>query len=364
MRIAVDATALYGRYGGVEYSLWNLLCALHAEDSQHEYCIYIPSDGPPPASLKKFNSRWRWIRLPFSGRQKLRRIFWQQRILPTQLLRDGCDILHAPTYVAPLQGTVPVVLTVYDLIALSHPQFATALNRLHYGVLLPASIKRATRIIVPSKAVGCELTARFPVRFPHIVELGLEPAFFAPPSLEMKIGVRKRYHLPERYLLFVGNFEPKKNLKNVLRALELLPDAPPLVIAGGNRAWAGHEMHSSPRAHVTGYVARADLPALYAGCSAFVFPSLAEGFGLPVLEALACGAPVITSKAVPLPELEKAVLIRNPNSPASIADGISRILHEPGEAERLRNAGQDYAKPYTWRRAARETLAIYRELAG
>jgi glycosyltransferase involved in cell wall biosynthesis len=363
VRIAVDATALYGRYGGVEYSLWNLLGGFHAEDSQHEYCVYIPSDGPPPASLAKFNSRWRWIRLPFSGRQKLQRIFWQQQTLPTQLLRDGCDILHAPTYVAPLQATVPTVLTVYDLIALSHPQFATPLNRLHYGVLLPASIKRATRIIVPSKAVRQELTARFPVRFPRVVELGLEPAFFETPSAEAKADVRKRYHLPERYLLFVGNFEPKKNLKNVLRALEMVPDAPPLVIAGGNRAWAGHEMHSSTRTHVTGYVARADLPALYAGCSAFVFPSLAEGFGLPVLEALACGAPVVTSRTVPLPELEQAVLICNPNSATSIAEGISRILHEPGETERLRTAGQEYAKPYTWRRAAREILAIYRELA-
>ena len=182
MRIAVDATALYGRYGGVEYSLWNLLCGLHAQDTQHEYCVYIPADGPPPTLLQPFNARWRWIRLPFEGRQKLRRIFWQQRILPGRLLRDGCDILHAPTYVAPLQTSVPTVLTVYDLIALTHPQFATPLNRLHYGALLPASIKRATRIIVPSQAVAREITARFPARFPHVVELGLEPACFQSPS--------------------------------------------------------------------------------------------------------------------------------------------------------------------------------------
>lgn len=362
MRIAVDATALYGRYGGVEYALWNLLCALHAEDTQHEYCIYIPGDGPPPASLKKFNARWRWIRLPFTGRQKLQRILWQQRLLPAQLLRDGCDILHAPTYVAPLQVPVPTVLTVYDLIALSHPRFATRLNRLHYSALLPASIKRAARIIVPSQAVGRELTARFPVRFPRVVELGLEPAFFEPPSGQAQAKVRKRYGLPERYLLFVGNFEPKKNLQNLLRALELVPGAPPLVVAGGNRAWPGHQVQGSALVHLTGYVARADLPALYAGCTAFVFPSLAEGFGLPVLEALACGAPVVTSKAVPLPELRQAALICNPQSPADIARCISRILHGTEETARLQTAGREYARPYTWRRAARETLAIYRGL--
>ena len=84
MRIAVDATALYGRYGGVEYSLWNLLCALHAQDAQHEYSVFIPHDGPPPAQLHAFDSRWRWIRLPFRGEEKLRRIFWQQFVLPRQ----------------------------------------------------------------------------------------------------------------------------------------------------------------------------------------------------------------------------------------------------------------------------------------
>lgn len=362
MRIAVDATALYGRYGGVEYSLWNLLCGLNAQDTQHEYCVYIPADGPPPALLQSFNARWRWVRLPFEGRQKLRRIFWQQRILPGQLLRDGCGILHAPTYIAPLQASVPVVLTVYDLIALTHPQFATPLNRLHYGALLPASIKRATRIITPSQAVAREITARFPSRFPRVVELGLEPAFFKETSQQVMAQVRERYRLPERYLLFVGNFEPKKNLQNVLRALERLPQAPPLVVAGGNRAWAGHQVRGGARIHVTGYVARADLPALYAGCTAFVFPSLAEGFGLPVLEALACGAPVVTSPAVALPELEKVALICNPNSPADIADGISRILQDSEETARLQVTGREYARPYTWRWAASETLAIYRGL--
>ena len=365
MRIGVDATALYGCYGGVEYSLWNLLCALHAERSDNEYSVFIPGDGPPLEHLRAFNSRWRWIRLPFRGEEKLRRIFWQQCVLPGQLLRERCDVLHAPTYVAPLNTPVPVALTVYDLIAIAQPQFATPLNRRHYGLMLPQSISRATRIVVPSEKVKNEIAARFPdaSERTHVISLGVEPIFFQEQSPAISDEVRVRYDLPEKYLLFVGNFEPKKNLGNVLRALESIPDAPPLVVAGGMRAWPQCEMKSNGLVRTIGYVARRDLPALYGQCEAFLFPSLAEGFGLPVLEALACGAPVITSEAVPLPGLENAALLCDADQPDSIAAALQSLLGNVDERARLAKAGRDYARPFTWRRAAKQTLEVYRETA-
>lgn len=362
MRIGIDATALYGRYGGVEYALWNLLVGLHAEDAHGEYVLYIPRDGPPPARLQKFNARWQWKRLPFCGAQKLRRIFWQQKILPAQLLKDRCDILHAPTYIAPWSTPIPTLLTVYDLIALSHPQFATAPNRLHYGALLPRSIQKAARVIAPTRAVAQEIETRFPNAKVSVVPLGLEPIFFEPPPTLDMTRVRARYNLPEKYLLFVGNFEPKKNLQTLLAALDFLPDAPPLVIAGGNRAWRGHNAGSTPKAKTIGYVARADLPALYSGSSAFVFPSLAEGFGLPVLEALACGTPVVTSAHVPLPDLEKVARICDPQNAAEIAAAINRASENKSETAQLVSAGKEYARAFTWRRAASETMAIYEAL--
>lgn len=367
MQIAIDATALYGRYGGVEYSLWNLLSALHAEGTQNEYVLYIPHDGPPHARLERFGARWRWVRLPFCGAQKLRRIFWQQKILPGQLLRNKCDILHAPTYISPWSTPVPTILTVYDLIALSHPQFATTPNRLHYGALLPHSIRHATRVIAPTRRVADEIEIRFPSTEVSVIPLGLEPIFFATPSTPDMARVRSRYNLPEKYLLFVGNFEPKKNLQILLDAIESLPNAPPLIIAGGNRAWRGHEAGSTPgtrsaEVSAIGYVARADLPTLYSGCAAFVFPSLAEGFGLPVLEALACGAPVVTSAAVPLPDLEKVALVCDPCQAGEIAASIQRILENEKTTERLKTLGKEYARAFTWQRAARETLALYQML--
>lgn len=368
MRIAIDATALYGRYGGVEYALWNLLRALGAQAETIEYCVYIPHDGPPPALLQPFPKNWRWVRLPFRGDQRLKRILWQQLVLPLQLRARGCTLLHAPTYVLPLLNKVlnrswrvPIILTVYDLIALESPQFATPSNRLHYGVMLPRSIHIADRIIVPSETVreGVLRQSLQAANKLRVVPLGVEPLFFQERSTLLLDEVRGRYSLPEKYLLFVGNFEPKKNLERILQALEKLPDAPPLVISGGARAW--HAVQSTPGVQTIGYVRRRDLPALYAQCEAFVFPSLAEGFGLPVLEALASGAPVVTSTSVALPNLNDVVALCDPCSVESIAATIKRVLDNAAFSHHLRTAGKEYARPFTWSQAAQQTLEIYRE---
>jgi glycosyltransferase involved in cell wall biosynthesis len=373
MNIGVDATALYGRYNGVEYALWNLLCGLHAVDNDNHYTVYIPHDGPPPGHIKGFNPRWNWVRLSFDGAEKVRRIGWQQGHLPLQLARDGCDVLHSPTYVAPLMARVPVVLTVYDLIALVQPQFATRLNRLHYGVMLRRSMEHAQRIIVPSQHVKQDLAHIEPDAAARtcVIPLGVERDFLREYDSAERDAVRARYHLPERFLLFVGNFEPKKNLQNLLRALHQIPDAPPLVLAGGARAWHSYESSLQEpdssslalRTFSIGYVRRRDLPVLYAMCEAFVFPSLAEGFGLPVLEALASGAAVVTSTAVPLPNLKDVALICDPHNPAAIADGIRRVLHDADLRDHLRHKGRAYARPFTWRHAATMTLDVYRSLA-
>jgi len=367
MKIAVDATALYGRYNGVEYALWNLLSALRELDQENHYVIYVPRDGPSRASRREWNGsereRWQWKFLPFRGRDKMRRIWWQQAILPRQLLRDGCRILHAPTYVMPLRATVPTLLTVYDLIALTHPQFATRANRLHYSALLGKSLARATCISVPSETVKRAVVSHLPAaaRKTHVVPLGVEPIFRAPVTEEIKGQVRARYALPDKFLLFVGNFEPKKNLRGLMRALELLPQAPPLVLAGGARAW-NHNENFTARMQTTGYVERRDLPALYAMCEVFVFPSLAEGFGLPVLEALACGAAVVTSAEVPLPDLSSAALICDARDPASIARAIERVLNDQSLRDDLRVRARRYAEPFGRQRTAQMTLDLYRSL--
>jgi glycosyltransferase involved in cell wall biosynthesis len=157
----------------------------------------------------------------------------------------------------------------------------------------------------------------------------------------------------------VGNFEPKKNLPNLLRALEMLPDAPPLVVAGGIKPWPRFD-HLLRNVQKIGFVQRNELPALYAMCSVFCFPSLAEGFGLPVLEALACGAPVLASTAVPLPQLKRVAALADPRFPRSIAEHLA-VLLKLAESPQEVQLRRDFARPFSWENTARATLAVSHE---
>jgi len=365
MRIGIDATALYGRYGGVQYAVWNLLFALSRQQNAHEYIIYIPANGPPLRLRQKFDVRWHWRVLPFNGQERLKRIAWQQLALPILLKRDRCDLLYAPTYVAPIMSAVPVVLTVFDIIAMEHPQFATTTNRCHYQLLLPLSLRRAAKIAVPSEDVRQKTGERFGVKVllkTHVVPLGLEPLFFEEQT-NLKIeAVRQKYPLPQKYFLFVGNREPKKNIDSLMTAYQLLkkqrPDAPALVLAGGARPWKNQSIAVND-VHEIGYIRRRHLPALYAGSVGLVFPTLAEGFGLPVLEALACGAPVITTRAVPIPGIKNVVQIVDPHSVEQIAKAMVNLLDDPKITHQARLKGPQFAAPFTWNCAAEQMMDLF-----
>ncbi|RYG64166.1 glycosyltransferase family 1 protein, partial [bacterium] len=309
MKIAFDATALYGRRGGIENALWHSFAGLRAIDHENEYLVYVPRDAPePPLPL---NPLWRWQRLPFDGADKARRIFWQQFELPFWLKRERCDLLHSWNYVMPLLAPVPTILTVQDLIALDQSRFATRFNRWHYRAIMPRSLQRAARVIATTHRTQEAVLRRVPKAQVRVVPLGVEPLFFETVEQTQIEVVRAKYFLPPEYLLYVGNFEPKKNLPNLLRALKRLPEAPPLVLAGGIKPWPEVEKLLEGTRRI-GFVDREDLPPLYAGCEVFCFPSLCEGFGLPIVEALACVAPVLASTKVPLPDIGEVAAICKP----------------------------------------------------
>lgn len=365
MRIGIDATALYGRYGGVQYAVWNLLFALSRQKNEHEYVVYIPANGPPQRLRQKFDEAWQWRILPFKGQERLRRIAWQQLTLPELLKRDQCDLLYAPTYVAPVLSPVPVVLTVFDIIALQYPQFATLTNRLHYQILLPASLHRAAKIAVPSEEVRQKMGERFGAKVlgkTSVVPLGLEPLFFVEQSDSQTEMIQQQYQLPQKYFLFVGNREPKKNIDGLIAAYQLLKkrrvDAPELVLAGGARPWKNPSIVSQG-VHEIGYVSRRHLPVLYAESAGLIFPTLAEGFGLPVLEALASGAPVITTRAVPIPGIENVAQIVNPHSAEEIVKAMVKILDDSTITTQARVEGPRFAAAFTWKRAAERMLKSF-----
>lgn len=360
MRIVFDATALHGtngKRGGIENALWETFSHLRAIDGRHFYLACIAADTPVDWPD---DERWQWHRLPFEGAQKKRRILWQQLELPLLLRRTGADLLHSWNYVMPLVSRVPTILTVQDTIALDHPRFALRANRLHYRAIMPQSLKRAARVIVTSERTRQAVLRRAPRADVRVIPLGIEREITREIAPAEIYAIRRKYDLPTRFLFYLGNFEPKKNLPNLLRALELLPDAPPLVIAGGIAPWPQFDQLLRGVRQL-GFVPRGDVAALMGACEIFCFPSLCEGFGLPVLEALACGAPVVASSAVPLPNLERVALCPPPHQPRAIADAISRWLADDNLRAQMSAAGREYARAFTWERAAHSTLDLYRE---
>jgi alpha-1,3-rhamnosyl/mannosyltransferase len=228
---------------------------------------------------------------------------------------------------------------------------------------MPRSLQRAWRIITPAGPVARQIRRRQPAAGPklRVVPLGVDERFFKPVSPAARAAVRERYELPPEFCLFLGNLEPKKNLTNLLAAFDRLPEAPPLVIAGGIAPWPGLEARMG-RVQLLGFVEAAHLPALLASCELFCFPSLAEGFGLPVLEAMACGAAVVTSPGVPLPELEYFAQLAPPRSVEALAAAIARLLADKELRATRSHQGRAYAGRFTWESSARQTLAVYEEL--
>lgn len=360
MRIVFDATALHqpdGKRGGIETALWETFEHLRAIDGRNHYLVCIPADAPLDW---QDGPRWKWHRLPFTSAQKARRIAWQQLELPRFLHANSADLLHAWNYVMPILSPIPTILTMQDTIALDQPNFARRANRAHYRAIMPQSLRRAACVLVSTPRTRQAVLRRAPHADVRVIPLGVAPEFSAPISPEDMKNVRAKYDLPPQFLFYLGNFEPKKNLPNLLRALKLLPDAPPLVIAGGIAPWPQSDKLLRGIKQL-GFVPRADVPALLSACEVFCFPSLCEGFGLPVLEALACGAPVVASNAVPLPNLEQHALCPPPRAPRAIADAIARLLGDQSLRQKLSATGREYAREFTWERAARATLDVYWE---
>jgi len=289
--------------------------------------------------------------------------------------RDGIDLLHAPGYIAPLASGVPVVLTVYDLIALRHPRWCKRSNALHYGLMLPPSVRKAARIIVPSEATRRDVAERFPAASPkvRVIPLGVGEQYR---RLADRGAVRRacdRYGLPERFILFVGTQEPKKNVPGLLRAFQLLRSggscAHKLALAG-RRGWGRadvpariRELGLTGEVVMTGYVPDGDLVCLYNAADLFVFPSLYEGFGLPPLEAMACGVPVVCSTAGGLADVVAgAALTAEPGDAPALAAAMREGLTDAALRGRLAAAGAERAAQFTWRRHAEQVERLYREV--
>jgi glycosyltransferase involved in cell wall biosynthesis len=281
------------------------------------------------------------------------------------------DIFHATWHLLPCLSAAMPVMTLYDLTFATVPGTHLRLLRWSSNFLVPRFLRACGKIIAIS-----ESTKRDAIRLYGIPEEKIEvtwlavDARFQPADAEAVAMIRERHHLPERFLLYVGTIEPRKNLPVLLDALKILMErggGVPLVVAGA-KGWMYEDIFLKVRktglegiVHFTGYIPDEDLPALYSAAEAFLYPSLYEGFGFPVLEAMACGTPVVCSNSSSLPEVTgKAAVLLSPGAPGDWADTIQGILGSGTLQEQMRREGLRQASLFSWEKTARKTWEIYR----
>lgn len=284
---------------------------------------------------------------------------------------DGADLVHGPANALPLlRFGLPGVVTIHDLAIYDHPEWFPAGQWFATKIVVPQSIRQARIIICPSQATARSIRRLFAVDAErcHVIPHGVEVEFGLPASETVRGDIRARYGLPARYLLQVGTVQPRKNYVASLRALARIPtDKRIPLIAVGGFGWnyqpvvdAVRELGLSSWVRFVGYAPIRDLPALYQMAEAALFPSLDEGFGLPVLEAFAAGAPMLASNAGAIPEVaDGAALLAAPEDHAALAANLLRILTEPELREQQVAAGRARAALFTWSASAAAHRAVY-----
>jgi alpha-1,3-rhamnosyl/mannosyltransferase len=375
MRIGIDGRALRDDFPGIGRYIHNVaaamqplldgdtLAVLHDPRVKSRYDLDALASQPGvelvplPLSLRALSQQWK---------------------LPRLLRGLGLDLFHTPYYLTAYRGLpCPMVLTLYDLIPIVYPaSMYSPLDRLIYRSAVHLAVRRASRVIVCSQATRSDL-----MRFLGVPEerIAVIPAAAAPvfsPAPEAKVRrVRELYRVPPRYILHVGINKPHKNLLVLLEAYHAYYTRTPaesrasLVLAGEHdpryvspRRWAA-QLGLARSVLALGKVPDEDLRALYSGATCFAFPSLYEGFGLPVLEAMACGAPVICSSSSSLPEVASdAAILLSPGDVGAWTKTITRLLEDSTLQASLRSQGLQRAGQFSWAVTARDTLAMYRSL--
>lgn len=377
MRIGIDVTSAVVQGGGIGRYTRELMRAVVREEKRHHYAFFSakpPAVLPVPQPLPK-GAHITYHPAPLDERW-LYRCWYRLRLpLPVQWVTGDLDLFHSPDFVLPpVRGHIPTLLTVHDLSFAHYPHVFTPALIKYLNTVVPWSVARATHILADSEATKRDLMAVWHVPEAKITVLysGVDVRFRPVESPQEITAVRAKYDLGERpYLVSVGTVQPRKNYQMLIRAFTPLAAELPhnLYIAGG-KGWLYEEMLAeierqglNGRVRFIGFVDDADLPALYSGASLFAFPSLYEGFGLPLLEAMGCGVPVLTSNASSLPEVAgEAAVQLSPHDEAAWTAALRTLLQDPGQRTHLVAAGFRQARQFTWQKSAQKLLQVYKRL--
>jgi glycosyltransferase involved in cell wall biosynthesis len=366
------------RNAGVSRFTYSLLDGLSRLDMDQRYTAFI--NGAEAADAAKTplatTPRLRLSPARWSTGHPRQRIAWEQFALPAALRRERIDVFHSPVNVLPERVPCACVVTVHDLAFERYPQYFRPARRMYQHIFTRRSAHAATLVAADSESTKRDLVERFhvPEERVRVVYPAIDADFTPTADPEALAAFRARNSLPGRYLLFLGTLEPRKNLLTLVEAYAALraelPDTPQLVLAGG-KGWYYQAVIERIRAlgverHITlaGYIAREDQPLWYAGAELFVYPSVYEGFGLPVAEALACGVPTVTSNVSSMPEAGGPVAIQvAPDDTSSLAHAMRGILLDSSARERARVEGPRWTSRFSVARMAGAYADVYREAA-
>lgn len=368
MKVAIDAHALGSGLGGNETYIRNVIRALAAIDPDGDYTLFLgPRSGDEIAGTEHMR---RVVVHPHSPLVRIPLSF------PLALARAGADVVHVQ-YFAPPLCPARLVVSVHDIAYERYPHFFTPREVTRFRVLVPLAIRRAAVVLTLSEFSRQDILRRYhtPPEKVVVAPCAADPAFRKIDDPAQLVAIKERHGIDGPYILCVSNLQPRKNLKTLIAAYVALRTAGETrhkLVLVGRKAWLYDEIFAAARDSgfagdlvFTGYLPREDVVALYNAADLFVYPSIFEGFGLPPLEAMACGTPVVTSSTSSFPEVVgDAALTVDPLDVAALAGAMARVLHDPTLRARLRERGLRRAAAFSWEATARIILEAYRRAAG
>ena len=357
------------RGAGINSYIYHLLSNLGQIDSGYRYTVFLSDRRFVDEQLRLHRTRW-------PTHRPVIRILWEQLIQPIALRHQGVDLLHAMAFAGPLVTPCPFVVTIYDLSFYRYPEAFRPWNRLYLSIFTALSARRARRVIAISESTRRDVVRMLGV--PHdrvdVAYCGVDEIFRPLPAAEVTT-FRQERALPDHFILYLGTLEPRKNIQKLIQAYgqwrTMEPGIPKLVAAGG-KGWYYDQIFAEVESLgltgeviFPGYVMQQELPWWYNAADLFVYPSRYEGFGLPVLEAMASGTPVVTTHVASLPEVAgDAALLVSPDEEGQLIEAMRRALSDESLRQEMINKGLAHAADFTWARTAQQTVDIYHRALG
>ncbi|MBS4015545.1 MAG: glycosyltransferase family 4 protein [Candidatus Latescibacteria bacterium] len=373
MKIAIDALPAKSLHHGMGTYIYNLLKNLISFNSGHEFIIY----KKPEVFTDLEKDQNQQVQFRNIKKSRNQRVLWEYTTLPKLLQKEQVDIFWGPSNFLPLRKACKYVVTIHDLSSFTYADTYPYLRRKYYQYIIKQAVKRADLIVTDSEFSRQDIVNTFsiPAEEVKVISCGIDDIFQPIDCSDKHTQIKSKYKLPDDFIFTLGVIEPKKNTQRLVQAYTQLKnkhvDLPKLVVGGSKKyGWKNRrifqlvdELKLKDSVIFTGFIEHQDLPVIYSTAKLFILPSLFEGFGLPVIEAMACGTPVITSNTSSLPEIagDAAVLI-NPYDTEEIGQAIIKVISDQQLQTEMRAKGFKNVKRFSWQESAHELLDVFEQI--